>query len=283
MSDSLAAVLVAFVAVAGPTGLAAQDWRTISSTRQQTGEDLLRVSLQYGAGRLEIAPAPSANTLYRTSLRYDADVFKPVVSYNPGRLKVGVEGGNIKGRNLKSGHLELGLTRDVPLELDLQFGATEAMIELGGLRIRSAEISTGASKTTLKFSSPNPEPCERLELEVGAAQFEAIGIGNLNPERLEVKCGVGEVTLDFGGDLRTNMRADIDMGLGSLILRVPRGLGVSVRKDGILAGFDSQGLIKRGDVYYSENWDKATHHLTINIDAALGSIRMAWIEPANGN
>lgn len=283
MSRRLTATFAVLVAVAGPTGLVAQDWRTISSTRQTTDEELLRVSLQYGAGRLVIAPATAPNTLYRTSLRYDADVFKPVVSYNPGRLKVGVEGGNLKGRNLKSGHLELGLSRDVPLELDLQFGATEATLELGGLRIRNAEISTGASKTMVKFSTPNPEICERLDLEVGAAQFEAAGIGNLNAERLEVQGGVGEVTLDFSGEWRTNMRADIGMGLGSLILRVPRGLGVSVRKDGILAGFDSQGLTKRGDVYYSENWDKATRRLTINIDASLGSIRMAWIDSANGN
>ncbi len=86
------------------------------------------------------------------------------------------------------------------------------------------------------------------------------------------------MTLDFTGQWQTDMVADIEMGLGSLTLRLPRGLGVRVRKDGILAGFDSQGLVKREDVYFSENWDQASRRLTVNLDAALGAIRVAWVD-----
>ena len=39
------------------------------------------------------------------------------------------------------------------------------------------------------------------------------------------------------------------MGLGSLELLVPEGLGIRLRKDSFLASLDSEGLIKRGDVY----------------------------------
>jgi hypothetical protein len=254
----------------------AQDWRTITSMRQVAGEDMLHVDLEYGAGRLAIRPGAS-NLLYRANLRYDGDVFRPVTSYKNGRLKLGFEGGNIKGRNLKSGHLELLLGPTVPIGLELKFGAAEADLEFGGLRIREAKISTGASDTRLRFSQPNPEVCRSLRLEVGAAQFHAAGIGNLNAERLSLSGGVGEVTLDFTGRWRTNLTANIQMGLGTLTLRVPEGLGVRVRKSGILTGFDSQGLVKRGDVYFSENWENAEHRLTVNIDAALGSIRLAWV------
>ncbi|MGH7506205.1 MAG: hypothetical protein ACRELX_11165, partial [Longimicrobiales bacterium] len=212
------------------------------------------------------------------NLRYDADVFRPVASYENGRLRVGVDGsGNVKGRNLKSGHLELRLGTGVPLALDLEFGAVEADLDLGGLRIREAEISTGASQTTLRVSEPNPVVCQSFRIEVGAAQFRASGLGNLNAERLSVSGGVGEVVLDFTGEWRNDMAADIEMGLGALTLRVPRGLGVRVQKGGILAGFDSEGLVKRGDAYFSEDWDGADRRLTINVDAALGSIRMDWV------
>jgi hypothetical protein len=54
---------------------------------------------------------------------------------------------------------------------------------------------------------------------------------------------------------------------------------VSVRKTGVLASFDSQELVKRGNTYYSENWNKASNRVSFNIDAALGSIRMVWVEP----
>lgn len=280
MSDR--AVIALLLALGAATPARAQDWRAITSMRQVSGEDMLRVDVEYGAGRLEVGPG-AASLLYRANLRYDADVFRPVTSYSNGRLRLGVEGGSIRGRNLKSGHLDLRLGQSVPLSLTLKFGAAEADLELGGLRIREAQISTGASKTSVRVSQPNPDVCRSLRLEVGAAQFEATGLGNLNTERLSLSGGVGEVTLDFTGRWRTNLTADVNMGLGSLILRVPRGLGVRVRKTGILASFDSQGLIKRGDVYFSENWDEAEHRLTINVDAALGSIRLAWVDGNSGN
>lgn len=276
MSDRAVLVLL-LTALGAAAPAAAQDWRTITTMRQLAGEEMLRVDVEYGAGRLEVRPG-SNNLLYRANLRYDADVFRPVSNYSNGRLKLGFEGGSIRGRNLRSGHLDLLLGPTIPLSLVLKFGAAEADVELGGLRIRDAQISTGASKTAIRISEPNPDVCRTIRFEVGAAQFDARGLGNLNAERLSLSGGVGEVTLDFTGRWRTNLTADIEMGLGALTLRVPRGLGVRVRKSGILTGFDSQGLIKRGDVYFSEDWDASEHRLTVNIDAALGSIRLAWVD-----
>src|SRR5690606_9877859 len=195
--------------------VAAQDWRTVTSTRQIGDENLLRVDVEYGAGRLVIGTAPNG-TLYRSRLRYGRNLFEPRTSYRNGALRIGVETGRIRGRNIEAGLLDLALTRDVPLELELRFGAADAELELGGLRIRSARISTGASRTELRVSAPNAETCRSLRLEVGAAKFTAIGLGNLNAERLTLEGGVGEVTLDFTGEWRADMTADISMGLGAL-------------------------------------------------------------------
>lgn len=256
----------------------AQDWRTITSLRQYRNEPSLEVSVEYGAGNLTIGPA-AGNALYKATLRYDANSFKPVTQYADGRLRVGVEGGSIKGRNMKAGRLDLTLGNRVPLDLDLKFGAVRANVELGGLRIRELHVATGASETDLSIGSLNPERCSRIDFEVGAAEFTASGLGNLNCDRIRMSGGVGDVTLDFNGAWRIDSSVDIDMGLGSLTLRVPRGLGVSVKKTGVLASFDSQEMIKRGNMFYSENWDRATNRVTFSIDAALGSIRMVWVEP----
>jgi hypothetical protein len=255
----------------------AQSWQSIGFSRQRAGEDELRVDVEYGAGRFVVNPG-TGSMLYRGRLRYDADVFEPNVNYANGRLRVGMDGGSLKGRNLKAGLLDLSLGMDVPLDLELKFGAAEASLELGGLRIINAKISTGASKTDLRVSRPNPTLCRALDLEVGAASFEARGLGNLNAERLNFSGGVGEVVLDFSGEWHTDMTARMEMGLGALTLRFPRELGVRIRKAGILTGFDSQGLVKQGDVFLSQNWENATHKLTLNIDAALGTIRVAWID-----
>ena len=257
----------------------AQDWRTITSQRQYRNEEDLRVQVQYGGGRLSIGPTPSGNALYRALLRYDANAFKPVTEYKHGQLVLGIDGGSIRGRNLKEGRLDITLSNKLPLELDLKFGAVEADIELGGLRVRELSISTGASETNIGIASPNSIECSQFKAEVGAAEFKIGGLGNLNCEKMHVQGGVGDVTLDFNGAWRIDALVEVEMGLGSLTLRVPRGLGVQVRKGGVLSSFDSQELIKRGNVYYSENWDEATNRLTFVVDAALGSIRMEWVEP----
>jgi hypothetical protein len=264
------------------SSVAAQDWREVDFLRQFQGEQLLRVNVEYGAGELTIAPG-SERELFRAKLRYDASIFRPVSEYDSGQLRIGIEGGSIKGRNMKSGRLNLSLGPRVPIDLSLKFGAAQADVELGGLRIRRASIQTGASETNVRVSHPNQEACSSATFEVGAAAFRAAGLGNLNCEDLRVAGGVGEVVLDFSGEFRQDLNAEIDMGLGSLTLRVPRGLGVSVRKSGVLASFDSQGLVKRGNVYYSESFEKAEHKLTIQIDAALGAIKMQWVDGSLGS
>jgi hypothetical protein len=206
-------------------------------------------------------------------------VFTPKVSFAGDRLRFGMESGNVRGRNLKEGQLDLRLSPDVPLNMDLAFGATDATLELGGLLVRSLDIKTGASHTVVSVSSPNEMDCQLFEVEVGAASFEARNLGNLNTRRFRLTGGVGEVILDFTGSWQQDMVAEVEMGLGSLTLRLPRGLGVSVVKDGLLASFDSQGLTKRGNTYYSENFEDATNKLALDLDAALGSIRVEWVDP----
>jgi hypothetical protein len=272
-----ALLAIAVVPVAGPS-LHAQDWRTITSMRQYRNEEALEVSVEYGAGKMFIMPGADGS-LYKATLRYDADAFKPVTHYENGRLRIGIEGGSVRGRNMKSGQLDLALSTTVPLDLDLKFGAVQAVVDLGGLRIREAHIQTGASETHLRVGKPNMERCGEFKLEVGAADFNAEGLGNLNCGSYDVDGGVGDVTLDFNGAWRVDTDVKVDMGLGQLTLVLPRGLGVRVEKGGFLASFDSEGLIKRGDAYYSENWDKAGNRVSFNIDAAFGAIRIQWVEP----
>ena len=268
-------VVCAFAAL--PAAAAAQDWRTITSVRQHNGEDNLRVSVQYGAGTLRIEPG-SETSLYSSTLRYDADLFKPLSRYEDGELRVGIDGGSVKGRNMRPARLDLKLGTAMPVELDLKFGAGEANLDLGGLRVRELRMSTGASHTKVRVAQANPERCQEARFEVGAANFEATRLGNLNCSSYELSGGVGEVTLDFTGDLRTDASVDIEMGLGSLTLRVPRGFGLSVRRSGVLTAFDSEGLVKRGNVYESEGYDRSQRKLNIDIDAALGAIRVQWVD-----
>ena len=54
-------------------------------------------------------------------------------------------------------------------------------------------------------------------------------------------------------------------------------LGVGVEVDKFLAVLDADGLVKRGDAYYSLDYEEADVRLTIDIDAAFGTVEVDWV------
>jgi hypothetical protein len=280
MRSARTVALLALAALLVPVAAEGQSWRTVTMSRQVDGERFVQVDVEYGAGRLTLGPAEEGTTLYEMQLRYDEESFEPVAEYEDGRLHVGVEslGRNLRlGKGRGDGELNLFLARGLPMDLEMEFGAVRAELDLGGLALTDLSVSTGASQSTVDVSEPNPERMETARFEVGAAEFTARHLGNLNADRIRMDAGVGEVTLWLTGAWRRDARVTIDMGLGRLELRIPEGLGIRLSKDSFLTSLDSEGLVKRGDSYYSVDWEEAEHQVTIDLDAAFGSVDVVWV------
>jgi hypothetical protein len=263
--------------IVGPSMLEGQEWRTVTMSRQLEDNDPVRVFVEYGAGQFNVRSVDE-DLLYRMNLRYDEERFEPIADYSGDRLQLGVESirRRINVNRRQSGSLELELARGVPMDLDLEFGAVQADIDLGGLALTDLELSTGASESVIDISEPNPIEMGSATFEVGAAEFTLRNLGNLNTERIEVDAGVGSLTIGLDGRWQRNARLSIDMGLGALELRIPEGLGIRLRKDSFLTSLDSQGLIKRGDFYESPDFADAERTVTIDLDAAFGSVSVVW-------
>jgi hypothetical protein len=259
----------------------AQRMRSTTSARQLQGETRANVQLTYGAGRLRVSPA-RGDLLYRMELRYDDEQFRPVTEYDRagGKLKLGVESREHRGRHHGSNdqHATIELTPRLPLELSLAFGAGEADVELGGLALQDVHLQTGASRTNVSFGAPNRVAARRVKVEAGAAEVRVSGLGNTRSPRFEFSGGMGETTLDFGGAWTRSATAQIDMGVGSVRLRIPRALGVRIVRDSFLSSFDAGGMVKRGNAWYSRNYEQARYKLDISIHAAVGSIEVDWID-----
>jgi hypothetical protein len=278
-------VLLAAVGCSGGHRMPAA-WRTVTAAQETRGERQATVNVQYGAGRFHLVPG-TGNELYRMQLRYDENAFTPVREYDAATqtLTLGVKsrhGGSLSGRRGK-GELppsfDLALSPSVPLTLALEMGAVEADADLGGLNLRRASFQTGASSSRLHFSRPNTGQCEELRIEAGAAELRAEQLANSNCARVSFDGGVGDVTLDFSGTWRRSMNANINVGVGSLKLRLPRGVGVSVHLDRFLASFDAAGFEKHGDTYVTSNYDGARTKLEMNVSAAIGGVDVEWINP----
>jgi len=270
------AVLVAGLLAAGtlPGPAAAQEFATAQFSRQLQTEDEIEVRVRYGAGEFNLAPLAS-NHLYRVRLRYDEERFQPLHDFRAGRLTVGVEGTNRRTglrRGDRGGEMDLELSTRTPMRLHLEFGAVQARIDLGGLRLHNLQLSTGASDTEIRVSAPNPVPMDWARFQVGAAAFSAQDLGRLNARELEVEAGVGDVKIDLGGLQREETRLQAKMGLGSLEIRIPRGVGIRMDRSTFLTSVNAPDLTRRGDSYYSSDWDTAERRVVVEVEAAFGSV-----------
>jgi hypothetical protein len=278
-SVPVGALLLALVGVGGTaTAATGQDWRTMTSARQLWGTEPVEVEVEYGAGELEIGPA-RGGMLYSMELRYDEEQSVPVAEFDSAsrRLKLGASNRRGNRKHREGSTATIALSDRIPLDLGLHFGAGEATLNLGGLRLQRLDVETGASETTIRFDSPNPIRAREVELSAGAAELEVIGLGNARAERISFQGGVGATTLDFGGAWVGDATASVQMGMGSVVLRFPRSLGVRISRSSFLTSFDAAGMVRRDGSYFSENWDRADHKLTVDVEAALGSIEIEWI------
>ena len=257
----------------------AQSWRSMEVSRQLRDSAEHRVTVRYGAGRFTLRPT-SDPVLFSMSVRYDEERMRPLHAYDvSGRsLRLGVEGESVRWTRLlkdrDESELRLQLSDAVPLDLRLELGATRARVDAGGLSLNSLRMETGAADAVLDFSSPNRRRMRVLDLELGAASLVITNLGNANVERIRVDGGVGSVDLDFGGTLTSDVDVDANVALGKLALHLPEAVGIRVEIRRILAGFQHAGLVRRGDAFYSENWDSARVRMRVRAETVFGAVEV---------
>lgn len=273
--------VAALIVVAAP--LAAQTMRSTTVTRQRHDLGDLNARIEFAAGTLTLRAARNP-ALYSMNLQYDADRYAPVSRFDPAsnNLVLGVQNvGNSGLRVSSKRHLQqnaiIELSPEVNLSLDVRFGAVEAGIDLGGLKLTDARIRSAASQTSVRFSQPNRAVCGSLELNAGAAKFEAVALGNSGCQEIRFDGGVGEVTLDLTGQWVADSRLVANVAVGGLTLRLPRQLGVELVVDRFLASFNPVGFSRKGSSYFSDGYDSRERHLRVEIKTTVGDINVEWV------
>ena len=268
---------VALLMLAATSAADGQTWRSVDVSRQLRDSSDHRIRIRYVAGKFTMRPT-SDPVLFSMQLRYDEDRTEPLHRYDleTRRLTLGLETQSVRLAGHMNdgdyGEMWLALSNAVPLDLELELGATQSRIDAGGLMLNNLRVQTGASDAILDFSAPNRARMRRLDVQLGAAGFVVRNLGNANVSTIHVEGGVGSIELDFGSSVRSDVDVDANVALGKLTLRMPRDVGVRVEVQKLLASFDHPGLHKRGNAYYSENWDSAEVRVRVRAETVFGAI-----------
>ena len=269
---------VALLTFALAASAQAQTWRSLDVSRQLRDTSEHRIHVRYAAGRFSLRPT-SEPILFSMQLRYDEERSRPIHSYDADSRSatLGVDAEEGRWRNLRnrdSGEMRLELSGSVPLDLELELGATHARVDVGGLALNRLRLETGAADAVLDFSSPNRTRMRSLDIQLGAAGVVVTNLGNARVSQIRVDGGVGSVDLDFGGTIEQDVNVDASVALGKLALHLPHEVGVRVEVQKVLASFDHSGLSRRGNAYYSENWDTAKFRIRVRAETVFGAIEI---------
>ena len=274
---ALAAALLATPAIA--LAQSAPSWRSVDMARQLHDTLPQRIRVQYGAGKLDVRGSAEP-LLYAMHLRYDESRAVPLHRYDV-EQRSALLGLESRGRGLhvssdrdETGELRLAIPTGVPLDLDLELGGTQSLLELGGLQLQSLRLECGATDATVRFSTPNRARMRDLTIDVGAADLLAVHLANANAEQIRIHGGVGVVDLEFGGTWTRDLTVSTQLAMGKLVLRVPADVGVQLDVQRLLAGFDHDGMVKRADGWYSTNYDSAPHKLHVHAETFFGKIEL---------
>jgi hypothetical protein len=117
-----------------------------------------------------------------------------------------------------------------------------------------------------------------LTVEKGAGESN-LRVGELNLRSLTVQGGAGDTEIDLTGTPRGDVRVEVENGVGSVTLRVPRDVGVRISgiRDGV-GEWQAEGFVQRGEnEAVNEAYDTAKVRFDISIQRGVGSVRVEQV------
>ncbi|MBC8402371.1 MAG: hypothetical protein H8E14_12855 [Candidatus Marinimicrobia bacterium] len=254
----------------------------------------LSVNFNYTAGSLEIKAGTSKQI--KGSIKYDPEEFLPSAQYDifgsKGVFKVKMESLNSRhaydddteGIDFKFGfrdiknnkysqEFDFQLPPDIPTDLKLEFALGDADIDLSNLAITSLELECGLSDVRLEVDEINATKCKEVYIESGLGDFNAYGLGLLRAEYVNLDVGLGSTYIDLSKQ-KSDLTGDIDVGLGSLELVLPKKANIKIRvDDSFLSSVDVDDMVKTGHKEWrTADWNKRWPTIEFDISIGLGSV-----------
>ncbi len=244
------------------------------------GADRIMITAELGAGEFRIEPR-DMEMVAIVDISYNPRRTDYEVDYKVSRSTgyLSLESDHRNNMNIDTDDNEWDITLSTRYEttLQIEIGACEADMDLGGIPLEELSIEIGAASGRVVFSEPNPIRMKRLDIEAGASSLELEEIGNANFEQFSFEGGVGSFTIDLRGEYNGESEVDIEIGLGSAEIYLPDNVAVRIETSGgnWLSSIDihSRDIEEiDDDLFETEDFDSADIRIILTLDVGLGSV-----------
>ena len=246
------------------SGLTACASQTIATGSLQTTSEYVEVGsaesveveIEMGAGELDVTGG--AAELLDAEFRFNVPHWEPEVDYSVrnGNGRLTIKQPSTNGINLPSTYRyewDIQLNDDVPLDLQVNVGASAGMVDLSGLNLQSLDLRSGAGDVS-------------------------VWLGDTALETAVVDAGVGRLVLDLSGEWQQDATIDVNTGIGDLTVRVPRDVDVEINTDLGIGDLEADGFSRRGGAYVHDAEGGSDVTLMLDIDGGIGQITLELVD-----
>ena len=170
------------------------------------------------------------------------------------------------------------LPYDVDILFDSRIKAGEVQMDMGGMRLKEFSLNNWAGEVEIRFSEPNRIPMEYFDVNAKVGELRIVELGNARFRSADINGGIGEIDIDFTGDLEPDSRAKVDLDIGEASILLPRAFGVRMSIGGGFSFLSHKDIdhdfVKRGSVYYNDNYDLAGDKFSLRVTPGLGELRV---------
>lgn len=254
--------------------------KTDSLVFEPQGAREIMLNLDFSAGELTFRPADMVNVA-EVKIIYDPEVNDYDADYQVrgerGYLDFESERRSKGDIDTEENRWNIALSTRYPHNLNMDLGAADITMDLGGLALSELMLDVGAASCDIDFSAPNQIRMDEINIDAGASSLEMTRLGNARFDELHFSGGVGSFDLDFSGDFEGRSYVSIEVGMGTADITVPRDLAVRLEADD--AGwfsdvdFDRDHFQEvREGVWETRNYDSAEDRLSLDIEVGMGAI-----------
>ncbi|UCG62943.1 MAG: hypothetical protein JSV52_06585 [Candidatus Zixiibacteriota bacterium] len=256
----------------------------VSDTVELKNADEVFVRCDLGAGEFTVRSKDMAEAAV-IDITYDPRRVEYLVDYaeKRGTCFIDLESEHRSSTNIDTddNRWDIVLSKKYPTSIEMDIGACDADIDLGGIPLQEFSLDVGAASAVLEFSEPNPIRLEEIDIDAGASSVEIHSVGNANFEYFDFDGGAGSFELDLRGEYSGESVISVDIGLGSADITLPDGVPFRIETEGD-NWLSSVDLHNRDmdevddDVYESDDFDGANTRITLEISVGLGSVDVYW-------
>jgi len=176
---------------------------------------------------------------------------------------------------------DMMLSTRFPTEADLEVGACEADIDLGGIPLTDLKFQIGAAEGKIDFSEPNPSRIRDMKIEAGASKLTLSGLANARFDYMKFLGGAGKFEFDFRGEFKGESEAKLSVGLGSadILLSDDAAVRIEAEEDNWFSTIDiprhKLERIGKG-VYESDDYKTSKDRLLLRLEVGMGKVSVRW-------